>query len=104
MTSAKLDAVEQCYLAAVANYNLQLHYKTGKSNVEADALCIPWQQARSECLDLDLMTVIAIIMGCITETPLFEADSGMTVILPQKDTLFFGKERIDQNPPITNQE
>ena len=38
LTSAKLDAVGQCWVAALANYNFQLHYKTGTSNVEADAL------------------------------------------------------------------
>ena len=38
LTSAKLDAVGQCWVAALANCNFQPHYKTGKSNVEADAL------------------------------------------------------------------
>ena len=38
LTSAKLDAVGQCWVVALANYNFQLHYKTGKSIVEADAL------------------------------------------------------------------
>ena len=46
LTSAKLDVVGQCQVAALANYNFQLHYKTGKLNVEADALSqIPWQKA-----------------------------------------------------------
>ena len=38
LTSAKLDAVGQCWVAAFADYNFQLHYKTSMSNVEADAL------------------------------------------------------------------
>ena len=64
----------QCWVAALANYNLQLHYKTGKSNVEADALSqMPWQKARSECQNLDCLTVKAIIMGCTNETLLIEA-------------------------------
>ena len=54
LTSAKLDAVGQCWVAALANYNFQLHYKTGESNVEADALSqIPWQKTRLVCQDLD---------------------------------------------------
>ena len=102
LTSTKLDAVGQHWVAALAKYNFQLHYKTGKSNVEADALSqIPWQKVRLECLDLDCLTVKAIIMGN-TKTLLFEAYSGKTVIHPQKDTLFCGKVGIDQNPPITN--
>ena len=52
LTPEKLDAVGQCWVASLADYNFQLHYKTGKSNVEADGLShIPWQQARLECLD-----------------------------------------------------
>ena len=38
LTLAKLDAVGQHWVTALASYNFQLHYKTGKSNVEADAL------------------------------------------------------------------
>ena len=38
LTLAKLDAVGQCWVAALVNYNFQLNDKTGKSNVEADAL------------------------------------------------------------------
>ena len=38
LTSAKLDAMGQRWVAALANYDFGLNYKTGKSNVEADAL------------------------------------------------------------------
>ena len=38
MSSAKLDACGQRWVASLANYDFQLFYKTGKSNVEADAL------------------------------------------------------------------
>ena len=38
LTSAKLDATGQRWVASLANYDFQLFYKTGKSNVEADAL------------------------------------------------------------------
>ena len=71
LTSAKPDAVGQCWVAALANYNFQLYYKTGKSNVEADALSqIPWHKAKSEYSDLDPVTVKAIKGGCTTEIPL----------------------------------
>ena len=62
LTSAKLDVVGQCWVAALANYNFQLYYKTGKTNVEADALSqIPCHKARSEYQDLDHQTVKTII-------------------------------------------
>ena len=52
LTSAKLDAVGQHWVAALANYNFHIYYKTGKSNVEADALSwIPWHKTKSEYLD-----------------------------------------------------
>ena len=38
LTSVKLDATGQCWVASLANYTFQLFYKTGKTNVEADAL------------------------------------------------------------------
>ena len=102
----------QCWVAALAGYNFQLHYKTGKSNVKADVLSqIPWQQAGLEYIDLDCQTVEVIIMGCTTETSLFEAYLGKTIqaegfqmISPQTDTLFLGNVEVDQNPPFTNHE
>ena len=105
LTSAKLDAVGQCWVVASANCNFQLHYKTCKSNVEADALSqTPWQQARFECQGLDCLMVEAIIVGCTIETSLIEAYVGKMVISLQSNTLFCSKVGIDQNPPITNQE
>ena len=38
LTLAKLDAVGQCWVATLGNYNFKLYYKTGTSNVKIDAL------------------------------------------------------------------
>ena len=38
LTTAKLDATGQIWIASLANYSFSLHYKTGKINIEADAL------------------------------------------------------------------
>ena len=38
LTSAKLDATGQRWVASLANYDFRIFYKSGKSNVEADAL------------------------------------------------------------------
>ena len=38
LSSAKLDACGQRWVASLANYNFKLFYKTGKTNIEADAL------------------------------------------------------------------
>ena len=43
LMTAKLDAMEHRWIAGLANYNCHLHYQSGKSNVEADALSrIDW--------------------------------------------------------------
>ena len=42
LTSAKLDAMGQRWVASLANYDFRIFYKSEKSNVEADVLsCIP---------------------------------------------------------------
>ena len=38
LTTAKLDAMGHRWIAGLANYNFHIHYKSGKSNVEADGL------------------------------------------------------------------
>ena len=58
LTSAKLDAMGQRWVASLANYNFRIFYKSGKSNVEADALsCIP----RTSDILIDVPAVKAII-------------------------------------------
>ena len=43
LTSAKLDATGQHWVAALSIYNFQIYYRSGKMNANADALSrIPW--------------------------------------------------------------
>ena len=43
LTTAKLDTSSQRWIANLANYNFNIYYRSGKSNVDADALSrIPW--------------------------------------------------------------
>ena len=47
LTTAKLDATGQRWVASLANYNFKIVYKSGKLNVEADALLhIPWESTQ----------------------------------------------------------
>ena len=58
LTTAKLDATGQRWVASLANYEFKIFYKSGKSNVEADALSrIP----RSSDILIDAPTVKVII-------------------------------------------
>ena len=38
LTTAKLDAASHHWVTSLANYNFRLHYRTGKGNIDADAL------------------------------------------------------------------
>ena len=38
LMTAKLDAMGHSWVISLANYNFHLHYQSGRSNVEADAL------------------------------------------------------------------
>ena len=58
LKSAKLDATGQRWVASLANYDFRIFYKSGKSNVEVDALsCIP----RTGDVPIDGPSVKAII-------------------------------------------
>ena len=44
LTTAKLDATSQRCVAALANYNFKIIYRSGKQNIDVDALSrIPWE-------------------------------------------------------------
>ena len=52
LTTAKLDATGQRWVASLANYNFKIFYKRGKLNVEADALShIPWENTQIEHME-----------------------------------------------------
>ena len=52
LTTAKLDATGQRRVASLANYNFKIFYRSGKRNVEADALSrIPWENTQVDHLE-----------------------------------------------------
>ena len=49
LTSAKLDATGQRWVASLANYNFKIFYHCGRSNVNADSLSrIPWEVTQED--------------------------------------------------------
>ena len=112
LTSAKLDACGQRWVAKLANYNFSIKYRCGVSNTEADALSrIKWPEALSENVDIDngcMDTHIsnAILAGAVTKSSLIESVSCSAEIIPtelDKDTgnlsgINWSKEqRLDSN-------
>ena len=56
---AKLDATGQRWVARLVDYNFNLHYKSGKSNMDADALSrIPWTKGYDKLIDESTMKAI----------------------------------------------
>ena len=52
LTTAKLDATGHRWVASLVNYNFKIFNKSGKLNVEADALShIPWESAPIEHME-----------------------------------------------------
>ena len=52
LTTAKLDATGQRWVASLANYNFKIFYKSGKLNIKADALsCIPWENTQVDHME-----------------------------------------------------
>ena len=74
LSSAKLDATGQRWVASLANYDFKIYYKSGKVNTDADALSrIVWSE-------VDPVLAHAIITGsCESRIPL--VPSGMIQIL-----------------------
>ena len=52
LTTAKLDATGQGWVASLATYNFTICYRSGKLNVEADALSqIPWENTQVDHME-----------------------------------------------------
>ena len=61
LTTAKLDATGQRWVAALSIYNFQIYYRSGKKNANADALSrIPWEASEVQnSQKMDKVTVQA---------------------------------------------
>ena len=88
LTSAKLDACGQRWVAKLANYNFSIKYRCGVSNTEADALSrIKWPEALSENMDIDNRSmdthvINAILAGAVTKSSLIEYVSCSAKVIP----------------------
>ena len=90
LTSAKLDACGQRWVAKLANYNFIIKYRCGQSNVEADALSrISWPNILSdnkevdinlECMDTHIVN--AVLTGSKLKSSLIESISCSPEIIP----------------------
>ena len=87
MSSAKLDATAQRWVAALATYNFKIFYQSGKQNVEADAL------SQIEWSDSDVAAILE--QGCALESSL---------PLVPNDSIVSKVAHMDLRPKITNED
>ena len=90
LTSAKLDATGQRWVASLANYDFRIFYKTGKTNVEADAL----SQIPRNTQIVDIPTVKA-IMKAIPYTDWSEYNVNHTDIVCKSTKIIVHKKSRD---------
>ena len=95
LTTAKLDATGQCWIASLANYDFKLFYKSGQTNLEADALSrILWNT------ELDRDSIKTIILAKSSQwSQLFETWGSNLTQLHEKDVLFAKQAQISPNDP-----
>ena len=80
LTTANLDATGQRWVASLANYNFKFFYRSGKLNVEADALSqIPWQNTQVDNME-------PLIVKMMLQSKLAD-DVGMQEMYPQLNVL-----------------
>ena len=64
LSTAMLDMMGHRWITGLANYNFHIHYKSGKNNVEADALSrIDWEKC-DETIQADLIQAIVAVCNC----------------------------------------
>ena len=64
LTTAKLDAMGHRWIAGLAKYHFHIHYKSGKSNVEADALSwIDWEKCDETIQTDSIQAIVATVIA-----------------------------------------
>ena len=69
LSTAKLDVIGHRWMAGLTSYNFHIHYKSGKSNIEADALSRNDWEKWNETIQADSMQAIvaAAIVGYLVD-------------------------------------
>ena len=94
LTTAKLDATGQRLVAGLANYSLKIFYKSGKLNVEKDALSrIPWENTQVDNMEL-------LIVKTMLQSKLV-TDVGVPEIYPELN-LIQKSMMVDNLPKLTH--
>ena len=101
LTTAKLDATGQRWVASLVNSNFKIFYKSGKLNVEADTLSrISWENTQVD--HLELLIVQTMLQSKLeTEMGIPEKYSSLNVI--QKEMLVNSTPKLTQHEWVKEQ-
>ena len=101
LTTTKLDVTRQRWVASLANYNFKIFYRSGKLNVEADALSmIPWENTQVDYLE-PLIVNMMLQSKLETEIGIPEEYSQLNVI--QKERLVNSTLNLTHNEWVKEQ-
>lgn len=94
-TSAKLDAAGHRWVSQLANYQFDITYRSGKTNIDADALSrIKWPEDLAS--QITSQSVAAVLEGVQVDNPLIEAVSCSQQVIPGDESVnCTGLEDID---------
>ena len=94
LTTAKLDATGQRWVASLANYNFKIFYKGVKLNVDADALSqIPWENTQLDHME-PLIIKAMLQLKMVTNVDIPEVYPQLNVV--QKSVV------VDSSPKLGN--
>ena len=103
LTTAKLDACGQRWVAKLANYKFTIHYRSCQSSVEADALSrISWPKVLDgtdtvDVENMDTHIVNVIIAGARSKSSLIESISSSPEIIPDELQILVSLHLIGSN-------
>ena len=91
LTSAKLDATTQRWVAALASYNFDIFYRSGKHNVDADSLSrIKWPESveeviinRNASVKVSSLVIQATLFGVTVPYGFIETIAKSTNVVPK---------------------
>ena len=96
LTTAKLDTIGQWWLADLANYHFNIHYHSGRQNVDADALSQIKLEGDKSITILKEDTIKAIIdIGSTGDRTILEAYSG-SIQIPDMIPTQYMKEAVEK--------
>ena len=107
LTTAKLDAVGHRWLAELSTYDLELIYKSGKTNIDADILSrLPETNCHCSAQTVRLLSQSvdpSAWVGCVMTLPVYPRVVNQNADIPRRDDQDIDWEAEQKQDPMLNQ-